>query len=68
MYVVYLYIHKYMHTCRDYSHHFVWTYEHNRDLYNCYMKARSDPSKGYMNRLEIYWDELYPKLTNFNAK
>ena len=53
---------------KDYSHHFIWTYEHNRDLYNCYVKARSDPSKGYMNRLKIYWDELYPELTNFNAK
>ena len=53
---------------RDYSHHFMWTYEHNHDLYNCYVKARIDPSKGYMNRLKIYWDELYPELTNFNAK
>ena len=53
---------------RDYSHHFVWTYDHNRDLYNCYVKARSGPSKGYMNRLKIYWDDLYPELTNFNAK
>ena len=31
---------------RDYSHHFIWTYEHNHDLYNCYVKARLDPSKG----------------------
>ena len=37
---------------RGYSHHFVWAYQHNRDLYNCYVKARSDPSKGYMNRLK----------------
>ena len=32
------------------------------------MKARSGPSRGYMNRLKIYWGELYPELANFNAK
>ena len=53
---------------RDYSHHFVWSYEHNRDLYNCYVTARNNPSKGYMNMLKIYWDELYPEIKNFNAK
>ena len=30
---------------RDYSHDFIWTYQHNLDLYNCYVKARSDLSK-----------------------
>ena len=37
---------------RDYSKSFAWTYELNKDLYKCYVKAKEDPKIGYMNRLK----------------
>ena len=55
-------------TGRDYSTHFTWTYELNKDVYDCYTKARSDPSKGYTKRLKQYWDELHPQYSHFNEK
>ena len=55
-------------TCRDYSTHFTWTYELNKDVYECYKKARSDPSKGYTKRMKVYWDNLHPQYSHFNEK
>lgn len=53
---------------RDYSSHVDWSQEMNFDVYKCYLKAREDPSLGYMVRLKTYWDKLHPELTIFNAK
>ena len=44
---------------RDYTKSFKWTYELDKDLYQCYIKAKSDPRIGYMNRLKQYWDEKH---------
>ena len=53
---------------RDYSKQFKWTYELNKDLYNCYTKARENPKKGYMKRMKVLWDDLHPELSYFNGK
>ena len=37
---------------RDYSTYFKWNYELNCDVYNCYIRAREDPSIGYMKGLK----------------
>ena len=37
---------------RDYGKKSEWNYELNRDLYECYKKAKADPKIGYMNRLK----------------
>ena len=53
---------------RDYSKQFNWTEDLNEDVYKCYVKAKSDPKIGYMNRLKSHWDELHPEfihLINF---
>ena len=53
---------------RDYSKQFKWTYELNKDLYNCYTKARENPKKGDMERKKMLWDNLHPELSYFNGK
>ena len=53
---------------RDYSKQFKWTYELNKDLYNCYTKARENPKKGDMERMKMLWDNLHPELSYFNGK
>ena len=53
---------------RYYMSHFVWTYKLNRDVYQCYIKARENPKIGYMKRMKQYWDNLPPEFTNFNEK
>ena len=53
---------------RDYSKQFKWTYELNKDLYNCYTKARQNPKKSYMKRMKVLWDDLHPELSYFNRK
>ena len=40
------------HRNRDYSAHFKWIYELNCDVYNCYIRAREDPSIGYVKQLK----------------
>lgn len=45
---------------RDYSKRFSWTQELNEDVYNCYIKAKSDPKIGFMNCLKLHWFELHP--------
>ena len=56
------------HRNRDYSKSFAWTYELNKDLYKCYVKAKEDPKIGYMNRLKQYWEEIHPELNYFSSK
>ena len=55
---------------RDYSKQFKWTLnkELNKDLYNCYTKARENPKKGYMKRIKVLRDDLHPELSYFNEK
>ena len=48
--------------------HFVWTYELNRDVYQCYTKARQNPKIGYMKRMRQYWGNLHPEFTNFSER
>ena len=40
----------------------------NKDLYNCYRKARENPKKGYMKHMKVLWDDLHPELSSFNGK
>ena len=40
----------------------------NRDVYQCYAKARENPKIGYMKRMKQYWDKLHPEFMNFNEK
>ena len=42
--------------------------ELNKDLCNCYTKARENPKKGYMKRMKVLWDDLHPELSYFNGK
>ena len=53
---------------RDYSKSFAWTYELNKDLYKCYVKATEVPKIGYMNRLKEYWVEIHLELNYFSSK
>lgn len=53
---------------RDYSRQFNWTEPLNDDILQCYIRAKSDPSKGYMKRMKNYWDELHPELSHFSVK
>ena len=53
---------------QDCSKSFAWTYELNKDLYKCYVKAKEDPKIGNMNRLKEYWDEIHPELIIFHQK
>ena len=43
----------------DYKKQFNWAYVLNKDLFDCYTKAREDPSKGYMKGLKNLWDTLH---------
>ena len=43
-------------------------YELNKDMYNCYTKARENPKKGYMKLMKVLWDDLHPELSSFNGK
>ena len=56
------------HRNRDYSKSFAWTYELNKDLYKCYVKAKEDLKIGYMNWLKEYWEEIHPELNCFSSK
>ena len=53
---------------RDYSKSFAWTYELNKDLYKCYVKAKEDPKIGYMNRRKEYWQDVHPQPICFSSK
>ena len=53
---------------RDYSKKFEWTTDLNNDVYNFYLEAKRDPSKGYTNRLKRLWDEKHPTFNHLTAK
>ena len=53
---------------RDYSKQLKWTCELNKDLYNCYKKARKNAKNGYMKRLKVLREDLHPELSYFNGK
>ena len=53
---------------RDYIKSFKWLYELDKDLHQCFIKAKSDPRTGYMKRLKQYWDEKDPELYTFSSK
>ena len=53
---------------RNYKKQLNWTYELNKDLFDCYNEAREDPSKGYMKSLKILWDTPHSELNHFNEK
>ena len=49
---------------RDYSKSFKWTYDLDKDLYECYTKSKSDPRIGYMNQMKEFWDEKHPESSS----
>ena len=53
---------------RDYSKSFKWTYNLDKDLYECHTKSKSDPRIGYMNQMKTFWDEKHPELNSFTSK
>ena len=53
---------------RDYSKSFKWTYDLDKDLYECYTKSKSYPRIGYMNQMKQIWDEKHPELNSFRSK
>ena len=53
---------------RDSSKQWNWTQELNEDVYNCHIKAKSDPKNGYMNHLKLYWDELHTEFDHLTPK
>ena len=53
---------------RDYSHHITWTYEMNKDLYECSEKA-DETVYGYSGKLKKLWDKHCSKyLLDLKAK
>ena len=46
---------------RDYSKSITWTYELNKDVYDIYIRVKSDGS-GYMKRMKQMWDKIHPEL------
>ena len=58
---------------RDYSTHFNWTYEFKRDVYQCYLTVKEDPTIGYMKRMKKKkkkkkWDEIHPEYSFKNLR
>ena len=52
---------------RDYRSHITWTYELNRDLYECYKNSQPEEKK-YTLRMKEIWDELRPKYAHLTTK
>ena len=53
---------------RDYGKSLKWTYDLDKDLYDCYTKFKSDPRIGYMNQMKQFWDKKHPELNSFISK
>ena len=51
----------YRHPDRDYLKSITWTYELNKDVYDIYIRVKSDGS-GYMKRMKEMWDKIHPEL------
>ena len=52
---------------RDYRSHITWTYELNRDLYECYKNTKPE-EKEYTLKMKEIWDELRPKYAHLATK
>ena len=53
---------------RDYSKTKIkWSYELNKDLYNCYLES-DHKTHGYMKRLKSLWDEKRPEHNQLSEK
>ena len=51
---------------RDYSKKTTWTYELNKVLYDCHLKA--DKSiYGYRGRIKVLWDEAQPNYSHMSS-
>ena len=50
---------------RNYSESISWTEEMNEVVYNFYVEARRNPSRGYMKRLKTLWDAKHPNYSHF---
>ena len=53
---------------RDYSKSFKWTYDLDKDLYECFTKSKSDPRIGFINQMKQFWDEKHPELSSFTSR
>ena len=40
----------------------------NEDIYKCYVRAKSDPKIGYVNKMKKLWDKIPPELILFSGK
>ena len=45
----------------------VWTYELNKDLYDCYTKAGRSTT-GYLARMKQLWDQIHPEFPDVSSK
>ena len=45
-----------------------WTYNLNRDLYNCYTKAKENLAIGYMKHIKQNWDIIHPEFSHLSGK
>ena len=52
---------------RDYRRHITWTYELNRDLYECYKNSKPEEKK-YTLRIKSIWDKIRPKYAHLTTK
>ena len=52
---------------RDYSKHINWTYNLNKDLYECYIQSEHERI-GYMKRLKALRDNKRPELAHLSER
>ena len=52
---------------RNYAKQTRWTFEMNKDVYECYLQVERD-KPGYMRRLKTLWDEIQPELCHWTKK
>ena len=52
---------------RNYAKQTRWTFEMNKDVYECYLQAERD-KPGYMKRLKALWDEIPPEYSHLSDK
>ena len=52
---------------RNYAKQTRWTFEMNKDVYECYLQAERD-KPGYMKRLKTLWDEIRPEYAHLSDK
>ena len=52
---------------RNYAKQTRWTFEMNKDVYECYLQAERD-KPGYMKKLKALWDEIRPEYSHLSDK